>query len=632
MSYQIKIKSLKIHNFRAIQDLSISFDNTSNYFTLVGRNGVCKTSFLEALNIALSDNTSKFNNIKETDFYSDEPIEIEIEFDKYFYLLLRSDIVHDSYKRLIPIKKFKKVIKRRDRKEINQFFSPPYDIDFIPLIEEFIPSTAVFEELRGTIRQQYQEYHLVKSVRKENVVNEQGNEVTQYKYKTQSQTASEDGFPINTALLPYCTRIFFPKVFYFDKDRDREMITGYNTTFTSIVTELDWRYKKKILESKEEIKEGYNILHEKIYALDDYKKNILTPVKKTLSEHFGLDNYYKELDFFFFHLFQPYKNSIFGHMTEKEQLVSMDLYGSGITMLFAITLLINLAHQSKDPIIILVDEPELHLEPLLQKKLYLLLSKLDYQTFASTHSHLFITFISESNNLLFENIDGKVVIDKGNLFSVTDSQFRLLGNTITDLYIPENVLLVEGRYDKKLLLKCFSELKLKTSLQVLDCNGWTEIPDTVERIEAALREVLQADTWYSKYLKDNHRVKILVDGDVPTTKTDGWPARFSIPKENILRTDDFGASNIEYLYPESLVKECVSSTKLRTGEMLHTKTHSEIIKTILDDDELKFENKSQVENIVSKNRLGSFICNKIDEALIRSTENKNLLDLIQRII
>ena len=42
----------------------------------------------------------------------------------------------------------------------------------------------------------------------------------------------------------YLKRELFPKVFYIDKNRDRELSGEYNTTFARILEELDWKYKK----------------------------------------------------------------------------------------------------------------------------------------------------------------------------------------------------------------------------------------------------------------------------------------------------------------------------------------------------------------------------------------------------
>jgi hypothetical protein len=193
-------------------------------------------------------------------------------------------------------------------------------------------------------------------------------------------------------------------------------------------------------------------------------------------------------------------------------------------------------------------------------------------------------------------------------------------------------LIVEGKYDKKFIAKCISLVNDKYSLQIVQSEGSPDIPNKIEAIETTIDSVLNKDSWYSKYIRDNKRLKILVDKDVPKTKTDSWIEKYKIDKDKMLRTDDYNAVCTEYFYPESLIKECVKDTKLKTGEMLADKPKDEIVKIILEDEDLKKEYKTQLENRVSKSRLNLYICSNLTKTFIDLPENSNLKKLIDIII
>ncbi|MGB9911140.1 MAG: ATP-dependent nuclease [Microgenomates group bacterium] len=81
----MRIKKLTIKNFRKFKNETI-IEFEENFTTLVGKNGTGKTSILEAINLATNFSFVE-SKIKPDDFNSDtEPIEIEVEFDDYFFL------------------------------------------------------------------------------------------------------------------------------------------------------------------------------------------------------------------------------------------------------------------------------------------------------------------------------------------------------------------------------------------------------------------------------------------------------------------------------------------------------------------------------------------------------------------
>lgn len=81
---RMKIKSVRIQNFRAIKDETISFEDLS---VIIGNNGSSKTTILEAIQYCMSVPFFA-NKVKYTDFYNggNDPIHILITFDQEFQL------------------------------------------------------------------------------------------------------------------------------------------------------------------------------------------------------------------------------------------------------------------------------------------------------------------------------------------------------------------------------------------------------------------------------------------------------------------------------------------------------------------------------------------------------------------
>src|SRR6056297_2757300 len=122
-----KIKKIIIENFRKLDYLEIEFkEDDKNYYAVTGPNAVGKTSVLEAINVALSTRSSKYTEVKESDFYSTDSIKFTVEFKNHFFLSFEDNT---GYERLIPCNKFKKVIKYRSTKERLKTFSSEYDIN-----------------------------------------------------------------------------------------------------------------------------------------------------------------------------------------------------------------------------------------------------------------------------------------------------------------------------------------------------------------------------------------------------------------------------------------------------------------------------------------------------------------------
>lgn len=205
-------------------------------------------------------------------------------------------------------------------------------------------------------------------------------------------------------------------VFYFDKNRTRQIATGnYKTTFERICDDLNWKFAKGIDDDNRE-KMLENISGEYFNnVIEIAQKGTGKKVASALKDFFGNPNYEK-LKIELINLLHPFSNSFFA-LREEDSLQQINVrdLGSGIEIILTLLLLKSIANESKGSIIYLIDEPELHLHPKAQDKLLELLiqESKNKQIFVSTHSpYMFKNCLSKKVGLSIFNKDeqGKINI------------------------------------------------------------------------------------------------------------------------------------------------------------------------------------------------------------------------------
>jgi len=98
---------------------------------------------------------------------------------------------------------------------------------------------------------------------------------------------------------------------------------------------------------------------------------------------------------------KPFTNAFFGTDKENLQTIPLNQLGSGYEMIFSLIYSYYLSKKGNKKLIVLIDEPELHLHPKLQSdfiELLLEFSK-DSQIILTTHSPLFIKQAMSNNNV-----------------------------------------------------------------------------------------------------------------------------------------------------------------------------------------------------------------------------------------
>lgn len=347
------IQSIKISNFRGIKSQELTFSNLNLF---VGDNGTNKTSVLEAINYVFSP-AFLSGRIKIIDFVegNDVPIKIKVQFKDNFKVKLPDGYTTQE----IECNKVSLTIKLRERKSPGKLFSDLVTINHLVL--------PIFDKTGDT-----------------------------WKIKRKSGAA----FKFNERLLSF--GIFetdeLPRTFYFNKDRDKQLYKGFNTSFSSFAEDLNWRFLKKSKDqSNNKLHDDFNQLEQNILNATEFEKNEVVKEFNERISNFGLDI----IEISFLDNLQPYDQASFVKKFSNLNLPAKYL-GSGIEMIYSLLFLDTLASLSKEKLLILIDEPELHLHPLLQEKLAEYLHDLSenekYQIFITTHSPIFYkNLINRSN-------------------------------------------------------------------------------------------------------------------------------------------------------------------------------------------------------------------------------------------
>lgn len=197
-----------------------------------------------------------------------------------------------------------------------------------------------------------------------------------------------------------------------------------------------------------------------------------------------------------------------------------------------------------------IDEPELGLSPTLQRRLADIviggqgkaeLFRHNPNIILSTHSHLFLDRETPGNNW--------VVTKDGNLISARrctdfhelhDIQFRLLGNDLSQLFLPDAVVFVEGETDQ-LYLETIVKLCLpRLRAVVQSCSG-----------DIAKRLSYWASTLGDMQLSPYRTRTLVVYDSVKQAGIERACTAAGLPESSRV---EWGRNGIEYLYPENILR------------------------------------------------------------------------------
>lgn len=224
------------------------------------------------------------------------------------------------------------------------------------------------------------------------------------------------------------------------------------------------------------------------------------------------------------------------------EYISVGFQGSGLRSLLPIISALT------DPKIkvLLIDEPELSLEPKVQKLLRDLLYEVSKEKLivVTTHSHLFLNRKDASFNKKVWKEDGTTrITELNNDSELYDLTFSLLGNNLSDLFFPENFIIVEGSSDEIIINKILELKEIdKTKVKVVSASGIEKVSNIMNAITDTLTPLVINDSPYKK------RVVVLIDKRNTQNKDEVG----KIEKELTDRFFELDVPSLEEYIPEEL--------------------------------------------------------------------------------
>lgn len=408
----IRLSDIRIAGFRGLKDIAISFDEVT---VLTGCNNVGKTSILKAVQLALGNT----NFLAQEDFYVDEngPAK-QIIIDILF----------------IPVDEYGNKT-NAFTEEWESIFTESciqYDSDGFPFVG--LRTTFNYD---ATISNFTRKHRILKHW------NPEENEIWQ-NIDTIDSKFKRDSIPF----------------FYIEAQRDIVEDIKLRTSFIGkLLSDVSNSYTpEKVQEIEEQIKQ----LNETAIENSD----ILKDVQKTLKEiESAIDNDNSEVSITpFTKKLRDLNKGITIHYGNNVNSYTMDYHGMGtrswsslLTFKSFILQHKQIADKSEIPFfpIITIEEPEAHLHPDAQKRLYQQIAEMPGQKIISTHSP-YIAATAELNELrnIYKNND-KVVCGKLALHELDKNDIRALKqkviNTKGEIIFAKALILFEGETEEQAL-------------------------------------------------------------------------------------------------------------------------------------------------------------------------------------
>lgn len=201
-------------------------------------------------------------------------------------------------------------------------------------------------------------------------------------------------------------------ILYLDKNRLFQTRSGnFNKTrFDRLMEDFSFQYLKK--STLQNLNDDLDIKIKK----DTVENTFLTQAINKFQEISG-----SQIKLDFLNNCEPFKNAFFAASKDNNQQISLDNLGSGYEMIFSLLYSFYLAQQSGKQLVILIDEPELHLHPRLQEKFveFILDFSKTAQIFITSHSPLLVKQISVNDK-------AKIFVLKTDGTNVYEMQKRVL--------------------------------------------------------------------------------------------------------------------------------------------------------------------------------------------------------------
>lgn len=212
---------------------------------------------------------------------------------------------------------------------------------------------------------------------------------------------------------------------------------------------------------------------------------------------------------------------------------------------------------------LLVDEPELGLDPRIQIALSDFLFEIDTrkehfphlrQIVIATHSHLFLDRSNLSNNYFISKDKNKISMRRvQNVGDFHRLQFNQLGNSLEAMFFPSSIVIVEGKTDYKYFDRLFHIYFPDLRVTILNSNGDVK------------RKVHQLKEAFGDLRKNPYRERLIIVLD--RSHTPSLPDALinqGVKEDNIVI---WSKNGIEYFYPQSILANLFSCSEDQVDKM-----------------------------------------------------------------
>lgn len=507
-----QIKKIEIKNIKAIDTFCIDFLDNKKSVLLIGRNNSGKTSILEAVRFFFSADQ------KADEFWPLDSSGNYKELEERPYILAEIIFSNDE------IEKIKEELKTTQQDEkLDEFLIDGNNL----IIKKPINKTA-----KGIKAKDYE------CKRKDN-----------------------DNFENFTGLIQNTTR-FIPRYIYLPSLVNLDDYTSasqraehtFEELFSLYFEGLKWEENREIANLISSLIKKIN----ELIGIEDIKQKI--------------DTYLKEIDDVSVEKLEQGFQSVndVANIIKKVKIALNDgiisdarLKGSGTQRGLIFSLLRLIAEKRKGDkareTIFLIDEPDLHLHPQLQKQIKAITEKLaaSYPVIVATHSHLMI-----GKNISAVGIIKKIYkednIVKSEEISNEEKLFRelftYLGYIPSDFLLPDNLILVEGKFDKQFLEKIVElmqengDIKDEYDISIIDIGGDGQAKKSLKFIQdlpSAISFFQGLPAYQGRFcgIFDKTKKKSLTDLRSKATDTN-----------EPFRIICLGKNGIEHYYPASLLE------------------------------------------------------------------------------
>lgn len=266
-------------------------------------------------------------------------------------------------------------------------------------------------------------------------------------------------------------------IIFLDKNRYYQTKTGsFNQTrFDRLMEDFDYQYIKGSTDIAD-INAVFSSEVKKVKVSNDF-------LTEAINEFHSITGIAVKLEFI--ENYHPFKYAAFAQKKDNNQQIKLGALGSGYEMIFSLVYSYHMARQSGKQLIVLIDEPELHMHPALQERLVAFILKIskDSQVFMSTHSSLLIKQLSQNDRvkiMILKKDDHPLSLEERKLpyFSSNETNYLAFG-LATEEYHNELYEFLKSSHGEQQTYKAFDNTFFVLGKKEPKTSPWMGHPNEV---------------------------------------------------------------------------------------------------------------------------------------------------------